>query len=223
MKENFYHILNRGVEKRKIFLNEEDYLRFINNLRDFNDENNVLSYLDRHSNLEVRLPSLKTGGRKKQLKKDLVNILIWVLMPNHPHIFVQEKVDGGAGRFSQKLLVGFTHYFNLKNKRSGVLFQGRSKIIRVERDTHFQHLPFYIFSNPIKLIEPKWKDDGIKNFKKVMEFLENYKWSSFPDLIGKNNFSEIINKKLFFEVYDTDEKRFKKDFIEWLKGQKGDF
>lgn len=212
MEGKFYHILNRGVEKRKIFLDERDYLRFVENMCDFNDLKNVFPYRDRHSHLqEVRLPVDAT-------KQALVDILAWCLIPNHFHINIQEKIDKGVSKFSQKLLVGFTHYFNLKNDRSGVLFQGRSKIIRLEHNEHFIYLPYYILSNPIKLIEPKWKENGIKNFKKVMDFLENYKWSSFPDLIGKNNFPDIINKKLFYEVYDTNEKRFKRDFMEWIEG-----
>lgn len=217
MKEDFFHILNRGVEKRKIFLDKEDYLRFIHNMEDFNNANNIIqSYYRRRNMTEVSSPS------KKSIKK-LVDILCWCLMPNHPHLYVQEKIDGGASVYIKKLTGGYTMYFNLKNKRSGTLFQGRSKIIRIERNEHFTCLPFYIFSNPIKLIEPKWKENGIKNLKKVMEFLENYKWSSYSDLIGKNNFPEVINKKLFYETYDTNEKQLKKDFTEWLRGFKGEF
>ena len=222
MEGNFFHILNRGVEKRKIFLDKEDYLRFIHNLRDLNDKSNVMSYFDRRLNLEMTPPSLRRRKRTKRQKDELTDVLCWTLMPNHPHIFVQEKIDGGASIYTRKLTGGYTMYFNQKHERSGTLFQGRSKIILIERDAHFLHIPYYIFSNPIKLIESEWKEKGIKNLKKVIEFLENYKYSSLPDIIGKNNFPEIINKKLFYEIYDTNEKKFKKDFIEWLEGFKGD-
>ncbi len=156
--------------------------------------------------------------KKKNVKRELVDALCWCLMSNHPHILVSEKMEGGAGIFSKKIIGGYTKYFNKKNERSGVLFQGRSKIIPVTKDEHFLYLPYYIFSNPIKLIEPQWKDKGIKNLKKVIKFLDNYKWSSYIDIIGENNFPSIINKKLFFEIFDTNEKQFKKEFIEWLKG-----
>lgn len=214
MGNNFFHILNRGVEKRKIFLGNSDYRRFVDNLRDFNDLNNALSYKDR-CHLALREPS---GLGVKKKKKEIIDILCWCLMPNHFHILTSEKINKGNSVFSQKLTSGHTQCFNLKNDRSGVLFQGRTKIIRLERNEHFMYLPYYILSNPIKLIEPSWKENGIKDFKKVVEFLEKYRWSSYLDIIGKNNFPEIINKKLFYEVYDTDEKRFKNDFIEWLKG-----
>ncbi len=206
MKGDILHILNRGVEKRKIFFTEKDYWRFIYNLCDFNDKNPVLySYNDRRQYLSA------------MRKPKIVDIPCLCLMPNHYHILVQERIDDGASIFSKKLTSGYTQYFNLKNNRSGVLFQGRSKIILIKRDKHFIHIPYYIFSNPIKLIEPQWKERGIKNLKKVIEFLENYKWSSYSNVIGgKENFPFIINKKLFFEIFDTNEKQFKKDFIEWL-------
>ena len=203
MKGDIFHLLNRGVEKRKIFLINKDYLRFIDNLYDFNDIDNVVFKYHYRRNL-------------KKTKERLVDVLCWCLMPNHLHVLVQEKIDGGISMFSKKTIGGYTKYFNEKNKRSGVLFQGRSKLIRVTNDPHFEHLPFYIMSNQIKLIEPEWREKGIQNFRKVINFLENYKYSSFLDLIGEENFPFIINKKLFYDLFNTNEKKFKKDFINWF-------
>lgn len=188
MKGDVYHILNRGVEKRKIFLNDKDYLRFVHNLYDFNDKNEVLmSYFKRRlAKSAIRKPT-----------KALVDILCWCLMPNHYHVLVKERIDGGAGMFSKKISSGYTQYFNLKNDRSGVLFQGKSKIIPIKKDEHFAYLPYYILSNPVKLVERNWKEDGIKDFKKVRKFLENYKWSS---------------------LHNVNERKSKKDFLEWLVG-----
>lgn len=212
MKDEIFHLISRGVEKRIIFLTEDNYLRFAHNLIDFNTKQSVdWSYHARRKvNSEVRLPKVKDM---------LVDCLCWALMPNHPHILVVEKVDGGSGKFSRKLMGGYTRHFNLINNRSGVLFQGKTKIIPVVRNEHFLFLPFYILSNPIKLIEPKWKENGIQDHKKVIKFLENYRWSSYLDIIGKDNFPFAINKKLFFEIYDTNEKKFKKEFINWLLEQ----
>jgi len=208
MKGDIFHILNRGVEKRKIFLGEENYLRFVYNLYDFNNTENVTESFYYRRVSDVRRPRI--------VKRELVNVICWCLMPNHPHILVLEKINGGAGIFSKKIIGGYTKYFNGINERSGVLFQGRSKIIPIKKDEHFLHIPYYIFSNPIKLIEPHWKEKGIKDLKRVIDFLDNYKWSSLPDIIGRDNFPFVINKKLFFEIFDTNEKQFKKDFIEWL-------
>lgn len=164
-----------------------------------------------------RQVAMRWPTNTKRPEDQLVDILCWCLMPNHYHNLVQEKINGGVSSFSKKLSGGYTQYFNLKNERNGVLFQGRSKIILIKRDEHFMHLPFYILSNPVKLVEPNWKEEGIKDIKKVIEFVENYKWSSYPSIIGKENrYSFIINKKLFFELFNTNEKKFRQEFINWL-------
>lgn len=217
MKGDFFHLVNRGVEKRKIFLNNKDYLRFVFNLYDFNDVNNITApfFYRRKAFSEVR--PRKNGRREIQVKEELVDILCWCLIPNHPHVFVQERIDEGVSVFSKKIIGGYTMYFNEANKREGVLFQGRTNIIKITREPHLIHLPFYIMANPIDLIEPNWREKGIRNFNKTIDFLENYKYSSFQDLIGKDNFPFVINKKLFYKLFDTNDKKFKKDFMKWLK------
>lgn len=213
MKGDIFHILNRGVEKRTIFQREADYLRFVYNLYDFNDiKNIVLNYNKRRRNKELKLDI----GRSKE---ELVDIISWTLMPNHPHLLVQEKIDGGVSIFSKKIFGGYTKYFNELNERSGVLFQGRTKIIRVTEESHLIHLPFYIMTNPLDLIEPEWREKGIQDLKRAIDFLEEYQYSSFQDFIGRDNSPFVINKGIFYKLFHTDKERFKKDFVDWL----GDF
>lgn len=218
MKGDIFHILNRGVDKRKVFITNKDYLRFANNLNGFNTVKNVRPYSERErciKNVDVR--------RLRPIDEELVDVLCWSLMPNHPHILVLEKDDNNAGKFSRKVFDGYTRYFNENNNRSGVLFQGKSKIIPIQKDAHFLWIPFYIMANPLDMFQSDWRENGIKNPKKAFEFLMNYKWSSLQDLIGKDNFPDIIHKKLFYELYDTNEEDFKKEFIEWLEDFKGGY
>ncbi|MBI5045933.1 MAG: hypothetical protein HZC14_02960 [Candidatus Niyogibacteria bacterium] len=206
MEGDIFHILNRGVEKRKIFSDQKDYLRFTHNFQDFNSTDPVLGpYSDRRAYLAIRKPG-----------KQLVNILCWCLMPNHYHILVQEKIKGGASMFSKKVSSGYTQYFNLRNKRSGILFQGKSKIIPVQKDAHFYHLPYYILANPIKLVEPRWQDNGIQNKNKVIKFLENYKWSSYSELIKNNQSLHITDQNNFLQLFDINAKELIDDFTTWL-------
>lgn len=214
MEGNIYHLLNRGVEKRKIFLNDIDYKRFAHNINDFNSTENVQqSYFRRRVNDK---PLTDVGCPPERI----VDVMCWVLMPNHPHLLVVEKKDDGVSNFTKKIFGGYTKYFNEKNKRSGVLFQGRSKKILVENEAHFLYLPFYIHLNPLDLFQPGWKEKGIKNVKDAIKFLEEYRWSNYRDIIGKGNgeFSDITNKELFFELFQTNEKKYKKDFEEWIRG-----
>lgn len=221
MKGDFHHILNRGVEEREIFYSEKDYFRFTHNLSDFNNVEHALPYSWRRS-LGRRTSNDRDGEKK------IVNLLFWCLMPNHIHLFSQDETDAGASVFSKKIFGGYTKYINELKKRKGVLFQGRSKIILIERDEHFFYLPFYIMANPVSLIEPGWREKGIVNLEKVINFIKHYRWSSFQDLIGRSNFPGTVDKNLFYELFDTNEKRFEKDFVEWLAGHRsnvsfGDF
>lgn len=204
MKGDIYHIVNRGFEKSKIFLCENDYLRFVCGLYKFNNRGQAL-YLDTNSCFIDPPKQDKT-----------VEILKWSLIPNHYHLLLQEKVDGGAIDFVKRIGNGYTKYFNIKNNRSGYLFQNSAKIVPVRRNEHLLHLPFYIDTNPLNLMKCNWKTGGIKNAKNAIHFLESYRWSDFQDYMGNTNFPNIINKNAFYELFETGKNQYKRDLIEWL-------
>lgn len=121
VENQIYHIYNRGVEKRDVFLEDKDYLRFIHDLFEFNDENsalNVVYYFNRQSK-EVELQYLE---KERKPRKLMVEILIFTLMPNHFHLVVKQKRENGIVKFMQKLGTGYTNYFNKKYERVGSLF-----------------------------------------------------------------------------------------------------
>lgn len=210
MDGELHHVLNRGVEKRNIFLKNNDYSRFAQSLYDFNGSESMAAIpFSKRNRSDIRCPT-----------KNIVDILCWVLMPNHPHLLLNEKKGGNAGKFSRKVFGGYTKYFNEQKKRSGVLFQGRSKIIPILEEKHFLFIPFYIHLNPLSLFQSDWKECGIRNVKGAMKFLEEYKWSNYRDIIGVGDkeFAHITNRKLFFETFDTDENGYKEAIEEWLKG-----
>lgn len=206
MTGDIYHILNRGIEKGRIFKDDKDSLRFINDLYRFNNKEYPLSIRGKSENFFVNPP--------KQNK--IVEIFKWVLMPNHYHLLIMEIVDGGAIEFAKRLGNGYTKYFNIKHKRSGYLFQNAAKIIKTEDLPHFLYLPFYIDSNPIKIIEPNWKEFGIKNINATLNFLDSYKLSSYNDFNNIKNFPNIINRELFYETFNTNSRRYKNEFEDWL-------
>lgn len=136
-------------------------------------------------------------------------------MPNHFHLILEQSVENGTSKFMQKLGTGYTMFFNTKYERSGVLFQGTFKAIPVENETYLTHLSRYIHLNPVELKEPEWKEKGIKNWKLVNQFLENYRWSSYLDYIGKKNFPSVTDRELILDIFDN-EKNYKKFIREWL-------
>ena len=188
VNNEIYHIYNRGVEKRTVFLKEADYLRFIVDLYEFNDSapaTNSGYFLNRDS-IEVRLQYPK--------KEKLVEILAFCLMPNHYHLLLRQYVENGITNFMRKLGTGYTNFFNLKYERVGALFQGKFKAVLVEQEAHFIHLPHYIHLNPLELIIPEWKEGGVVNIEKAIKFLEQYRWSSFLDYLEKNNFPTVSDR-----------------------------
>ena len=210
INNQIYHIFNRGVEKRKIFLDEQDKFRFIHDLFEFNNE-------DPTQNIYYRLPDLQSRKIKaKKPRKLIVEILAFCLMPNHFHLLLRQKKENGITEFMRKLGTGYTNYFNLKYKRSGVLYQGKFKAVPVIKEAHLIYLPHYIHLNPLGLIEPNWRRGEIKNFDKAIKFLETYRWSSFLDYIGEKNFPSITQRDFLLDIFQ-DSKTYKQLIFEWLK------
>ncbi len=203
----FYHIYNRGTEKRKIFLSQYDYKRFT-----------ALLYLSNSTN-SVRI----TIGRKSldellgvDRNNTLVDIGAYCLMPNHFHILVHEKTENGLSHFMQKLTTAYTMYFNKKSERSGNLFQGVFKAEHADKDEYLKYLFAYIHLNPIKLIESKWKEIGIKNQSRAEKFLENYPHSSYSEYIDKSRKEKRILTPEAFPSYFENTNDFQKMVSFWL-------
>jgi len=209
----FYHVYNRGVEKRDIFIDEQDYFRAIHALYVFNDTNSHL-HLAREI---VRGPTSTISRETKPPQRDLlVDIIAYCLMPNHYHLFLQQRQKDGIAKFMQKLGTGYTMYFNKRYERSGVLFQGKFKSILVNKEKYFLTLLNYMHLNPVDLIQSDWKEEGIKNWQKVHKFLEEYRWSSYRDYIGIKNFPSVINNKPSIGYFPKSGE-YKNYVIEWLR------
>ena len=210
-----YHIYNRGVEKRKIFLNTQDYFRAIHALYVFNDKNNHV-HLTRSINVRGRTSTILEVPRyaQKKRREKLVEIVAFCLMPNHYHFLLKQVQDGGVSKFMQKFGTGYTMYFNERYDRSGVLFQGKFKSIFIGKEKYFSNLLNYIHLNPLDLVEPSWKEEGIKSWLKVRKFLRDYRWSSYQDYIGIKNFPSVIDQDALKKYSGYTAKWLQKDFDE---------
>ena len=197
VEKELYHICNRGVEKRDIFLDDKDYFRAIHDLYEFNDTSPALNLYYKTASLQ----SYETRSRK--IKNPIVEILAFTLMPNHYHLLLRQTKENGIVEFMQRFGVGYAMYFNKKYARVGSLFQGPFKAVHVTKNAHFIHIPFYIHANPLDLKFPEWREKKIKNAKQALEFLESYRWSSFSDYVGKRNFPSVIHKLFLSEIIGT--------------------
>ena len=214
----YYHIYNRGVDKRIIFKSEKDYRRFIMLLYVSNSNSEPALRLDNlinhsHKTFE-EIMSLDKG-------KPLVSIGAWCLMANHFHLVVRQETDGGITKFMRKLGVAYSMYFNIKYQRQGALFGGlfKSRLIDAD-DIYLKHLFAYINLNPLNLKFFDWENrTKIKNSSSEMRsFLEKYPYSSYLDLLGReraegrilllkdfpNYFEETDSFKEFIDNYLVD-------------------
>ena len=132
-KTGIYHVMLRGIDKRNIFLAEEEYIAF-------------LKYL------------------KKAQEKTEFNIYAYCLMTNHVHLLL--KTEEPVGDIIKRVTVGYAQYHNIKNGRTGHLFQNRFKSEVVETDKYFLTVLRYINQNPIKA--------------GLVQDMKQYKWSSYP-------------------------------------------
>ena len=198
-----------------MFMDDRDRFRFIHDLYEFNDQENVRdnSYL-----FNIRDVRHNDIGRvdEKRPRKLLVNILAFCLMPNHYHLLLRPLVDKGMSLFMKKLNGGYVKYFNNKYERTGTLFERRYKSILVNNESHFIHLPYYIHFNPLDLIAPEWRKGKLRNYQKALDFLNSYRWCSHSDYMGKKNFPSVTQRSFLLKVFGR-EKGYEQKITSWLK------
>lgn len=204
--DNIYHIYNRGVEKRQIFMDSHDHFRFIHDLFEFND----IAPAGKYS--EAKPPKVK--------RELLVEILSFCLMPNHFHLILRQVVDNGITTFMHKLGTGYTRYFNDKGERVGSLFQSTFKAKIVENDQYLLQLSKYIHLNPLELFDSEFKKKNTISSEHI-KFLDNYRWSSYMDYIGNKNFPSVTHRNFILDISGGKQKY--QQFITDLNSPKIDF
>lgn len=136
----YYHLYNRGVEKRKVFLDKFDHLRFLETINFY-----------RYTPVPMKLSDFRRGvikWKKIEQQEELVRIYCYCLMPNHVHLLVQQLRDNGITDFIRKTFNSFTKFFNTKYERVGPLFQGPFKAKLIEDEEYLLQLTKYIHKNP---------------------------------------------------------------------------
>ncbi len=201
-----YHALNRGVEKRSLFMDEKDRIRFVHDLWEFNDVKPAPEFIRYRDFVNPDI------GRMRTL---IVDIHGWCIMQNHYHLLLSERVEGGLALFLRKLNVGYANYFNERYKRVGTLFQGRTKKIHIDSDAYFLHILHYIHLNPLDFLKgaESWRGLEVVNAKDALRHLQEYRWSSYLDYCGKKNFPSVITKDLFGDVF----RNYQKTIQSYLK------
>ncbi len=211
----YYHIFNRGNSKQKIFLDDKDRDRFLK----------LLYLCNSKMGIDFREQIIRTKINAWEFEKGdpVVFIGAWVLMPNHFHLYLTSNAEARLPQndaivvFMQKVLTAYSKYFNAKYYRTGSLFEGKFKSVHIENEIQAKYLFSYIHLNPLKLIDSKWKERGVKNKKKALTFLNLYKWSSYLDYLGIfRPENKIINRVNFLDYFEV-KKDFQNEIFDWIK------
>lgn len=222
--EGIYHIVLRGIDDNKLFKDIDDYYRGIFSIYEFNTVNpvEILKRRKVRSRIKRFLKKIeKSGGGPSSATFDsrdkLVEVLTFSFMPNHIHLLVRQIKDGGIIKFMSKLGTGYAGYFNKKYGRKGHVFQNRFLSVPIKTDEQLKIVFAYIHANSVSLIEPKWKERGIRNMGKALKFIKEYKWSSFSDYLGKPNFSSVTDRGFILEVFGSEKacEKFVEDYVKY--------
>jgi len=202
----YYHLYNRGVDKRTIFASVQDYKRFMMLLYVANASEDV-----RISNI-LRENSFDEVFSLERISP-LVEIGAFCLMPNHFHLLVTPLVENGISRFMLKIQTGYSMYFNTKNERNGSLFQGPFKAEHVGNDVYLKYLFSYIHLNPAKLKNPNWKKEISRKGNSLQKFVETYSYSSLKEYLSEEH---KITASEHFPLYFPSKKEITTHITDWL-------
>src|SRR3972149_8647983 len=189
IENGYYHLYNRGVEKRKIFLDQEDYGVFLGYLK---------QYLEPPKGSDPLM--IKTRSLEKE-----IDLLAYCLMPNHFHLLVKQSTRIGITKFIRAVCTNYAMYFNKKYDRVGTLFQGRYKGALVDNDAYLLHLSRYIHLNPIEI----GSDPKSYNFSSYKYYLGLKKatWLKLVAVLGffktarKTSLRDYLSYESFVENY----------------------
>ncbi|MEK7565898.1 MAG: transposase [Patescibacteria group bacterium] len=211
LENGFYHIYNRGVEKRRIFLDEQDYAVFLSYLKDY------LSFKDREKLLVMATSPDRSYKEKADASQLLslknffgeIELLTYALMPNHFHLLVKQTKEDGIDRFISSLGTRYALFFNKKYKRVGKLYQGVYKAVLVDNDEQLLHLSRYIHLNPVD----KLRKREVNSWNKVKTPY------SLPEYLGERGTTWIKPEYVLGYFGKTNPQ---KSYLDFLGGSLGD-
>lgn len=214
--QSYYHIYNRGIEKRIIYMDDQDYQVFLKYLKE------SLSEPNKNSGRKVVIKNQKnsvTFSATPRLPKNFlgeIKLLCYCLMPNHFHLLIYQKDRKSLETFTRSILTRYSKYFNRKYKRVGPLFQGRYKAIRINNDNYLLHLSRYIHLN-----SAEYQKDLVKTYSSYADYIGTKKtpWINTRKILdyfkqGKSNdFTKYSSYKKFVEDYKADQDEIIKPLI----------
>lgn len=192
-ENGFYHVYNRGVEKRDIFIDRDDYLAFLHLLK-----TSLTALLRQGTTLtEVDMFAPKTNRPRRKNFFGQLDLLAYCLMPNHYHLLIKQNGPLSLSKFMRTICTSYSMYFNKKYDRVGSLFQGIFKAIDIDDGNYFLWISRYIHRNP-------------DNFR-------SYLYSSYDDYLGKRQ-TTWLDTKTVLDMFSSSELKKTKNYQNFVEG-----
>ncbi len=194
----YYHIYNRGTDKRVVFKDNIDLQRFFQSMGEFNTLEPIGSIFENNFKKKENQLLLGTPTTK------LVDFVVYCLNPNHYHFILTPLVDQGIEKFMQRLGGGFTRYFNERYNRNGVLFQGKFKSVYIDSDEYLLYLNVYVNLN-----------DRVHSLgTPTTKWVTKSSWNEYVGEGGEN----ICNKEMVLDRFNSklEYKEFAEETLEGL-------
>lgn len=192
-EEDFYHVFNKSIADFKIFNNESEFSRMINTVKYYQAEKPQIKFSQFIKQFEK--PGEKTIPEITfPAGKNIVSIIAYCIMPTHFHFILRQLKENGISIFTNNILNSYSHYFNLKYKRKGPLWEGRSKRILIESDEQMLQLTRYIHLNPVTAY--------------LVNKPEQWPASSYREYVGRPAGNKVCDFADIFDNIETDYKEF---------------
>ena len=195
----YYHVYNRGVEKRDIFLGQQDYKVFISYLKLYLSPPNLQGRTLKDDNDHTIPPS-----RANSNFVDEIFLYAYCLMPNHFHFLIKQVSERSMENFMRSIMTKYVMYFNKRYHRVGSLFQGKYKTVRILSEDQYTYITKYIHRNPLTG-HPTGSD---------LEGLREYKYSSYGNYLGRFKQSWVKTDDILSYFSKTNPRNSYQSFVE---------
>lgn len=199
--DEFYHVYNRGVDKRITFSSYVEYQRFYESLYLFNDKN-----YERKLGATLDRMVLLAGSDVFSYDRDpLVSVVAFKMMNNHYHLLLREEQEEGTSKFMHKLGTGYTHFFNRNHERSGSLFEGPFEAVHIQSDAQLEHVIRYLHFNEFDQHGIPWREGEVENWERALAILDADQHSSHGVYCGREQELPVVNLELAHSIFPNPE------------------
>ncbi|OGE19695.1 hypothetical protein A3J19_05610 [Candidatus Daviesbacteria bacterium RIFCSPLOWO2_02_FULL_41_8] len=211
LENGYYHIYNRGVERRLVFLDQQDYSVFLRYLKEYllpKDEEDLRKQLSSPNNTYKERDKILKLSRLNNFSNE-ITLLAYALMPNHFHFFIKQKSSTSIDKFMQSLGTRYTMYFNRKYKRVGFLYQDTYKAVLIENEQQLIYLTKYIHKQ-ISIHHSNTSSVALQG-----RTLQGWgQASSYPEYLGKRKTDWVYPEEVLSYFSKTNPKLTYKAFVE---------